>query len=140
AVVEAAPVEVTTQAGVAPVLPEAVQLTTGTGDTVEAAVVWDEVPSELFQSAGVFTVAGTAQDDSRHPVTASVTVSEVPGEADTDAAGGDSGGGTADGGDGTAAAGGGAADGNGGAADASGAEGVEGGNDAAASNESGDTK
>ncbi|WP_395244270.1 immunoglobulin-like domain-containing protein [Agromyces sp. MMS24-K17] len=73
AVASVAPITVTTRAGVAPVLPDA-SLTTAAGATTQADVVWDEVDAADYATPGSLTVAGIAQDDSRMPVTATVTV------------------------------------------------------------------
>ncbi|SFR70294.1 Glycosyl hydrolases family 43 [Agromyces sp. CF514] len=73
AVAEVAPITVTTRAGVAPVLPKA-SLTTADGTTKQADVVWANVPAADYAAPGTFTVRGVAQDDSRMPVTATVTV------------------------------------------------------------------
>lgn len=73
AVAEVAPIEVTTRAGVAPVLPGA-SLTTADGTAKQVDVDWDDVESADYATPGTFTVHGVAQDDSRMPVTAAVTV------------------------------------------------------------------
>ena len=68
------PIEVSTPAGTAPQLPETAQLTKADGSTEDAPVAWEDVPAEQYAQPGTFTVTGTAQDDSRHPVEATVTV------------------------------------------------------------------
>ncbi|KQM82435.1 immunoglobulin-like domain-containing protein [Agromyces sp. Leaf222] len=73
AVAEVDPITVTTRAGVAPVLPKA-SLTTADGSAKQADVVWASVPAGDYAAPGTFTVRGVAQDDSRMPVTATVTV------------------------------------------------------------------
>ncbi|MGI9823023.1 immunoglobulin-like domain-containing protein [Agromyces sp. Marseille-Q5079] len=73
AVAEVAPIEVSTRAGLAPVLPKA-SLTTADGTAKQADVVWEDVPAGDYAAPGTFTVQGVAQDDSRMPVTATVTV------------------------------------------------------------------
>lgn len=73
AVTDVAPISVSTTAGTAPVLPQAT-LTTATGSTSSVAVTWDAVAAEKYASPGSFTVHGVAQDDSRMPVTGTVTV------------------------------------------------------------------
>ncbi|MCJ1699380.1 Ig-like domain-containing protein [Rathayibacter festucae] len=73
AVTSVAPVAVSTAAGVAPVLPSA-ELTTADGAKRTVAVTWDAVAPASYAAAGTFTVRGVAQDDSRMPVTATVTV------------------------------------------------------------------
>lgn len=66
-------IDVATDAGVAPVLPQA-RLTTVDGSTQTVDVVWDEVAASSYAQPGTFTVSGVAQDDSRMPVEATVTV------------------------------------------------------------------
>jgi hypothetical protein len=78
AVAEVAPIEVTTRAGVAPTLPGA-SLTAADGTVEQADVAWADVPAADYAAPGTFTVRGVAQDDSRMPVTATVTV--TPGVA-----------------------------------------------------------
>lgn len=73
AVAEVGEVEVTTTVGVAPVLPR-VELTKRDGSTETVDVAWDEVDPAQYAEPGVFTVRGTAQDASRRPVEATVTV------------------------------------------------------------------
>ncbi|WP_156761643.1 LamG-like jellyroll fold domain-containing protein [Microbacterium karelineae] len=67
-------VDVATSAGIAPVMPETARLVKANGDVEDAPVVWDAVPEAAYAEAGVFTVAGTAQDASRAPVEATVMV------------------------------------------------------------------
>ncbi|MFY9714793.1 MAG: immunoglobulin-like domain-containing protein [Microbacterium sp.] len=67
------PIAVSTRAGTAPVLPDA-QLTTADGEVKTASVAWEGVDPADYASAGTFTVRGVAQDESRMPVTATVTV------------------------------------------------------------------
>jgi len=66
-------IAVTTRAGVAPTLPQA-HLTKADGSEQSVDVAWDAVPPSAYATAGEFTVAGIAQDDSRMPVEATVTV------------------------------------------------------------------
>lgn len=66
---------VSTAAGIAPQLPETAHLVKADGSTEDAPVEWDDVPAESYAQPGTFTVTGVAQDDSRHPVEATVTVS-----------------------------------------------------------------
>jgi hypothetical protein len=76
----------TTKAGVAPVLPATAQLTKKDGSQETAAVTWDAVAPSKYATAGTFTVKGVAQDASRQPVEATVTVEpaiEVTVTADT---------------------------------------------------------
>ncbi|GAA1142994.1 hypothetical protein GCM10009651_28990 [Microbacterium natoriense] len=73
AVTEVAPITASTTAGHAPSLPKAV-LTTASGATSTVDVAWAGVDPADYASPGAFTVRGIAQDDSRMPVTATVTV------------------------------------------------------------------
>ncbi|MFG3340692.1 immunoglobulin-like domain-containing protein [Glycomyces sp. NPDC048151] len=73
AVTAAADIAVTTKAGTAPVLPGA-HLTKADGSEQDVAVAWDAIDPAQYAQPGTFTVTGVAQDDSRAPVTASVTV------------------------------------------------------------------
>ncbi|MCD0443158.1 Ig-like domain-containing protein [Glycomyces sp. A-F 0318] len=73
AVASADPIAVTTPAGTAPVLPGA-RLTKADGSVEDVAVAWDAIDPAQYEQPGTFTVAGIAQDDSRAPVTATVTV------------------------------------------------------------------
>jgi hypothetical protein len=73
AVAGADDIAVTTKAGTAPVLP-GVHLTKADGSEQDVAVEWDAIDSAQYARPGTFTVAGVAQDDSRAPVTAQVTV------------------------------------------------------------------
>ena len=76
AVTSVAAIDVATTAGTAPVLPQAT-LTMADGSTRTVDVAWDEVDPASYAEAGSFTVAGVAQDDSRMPVEATVTVEEA---------------------------------------------------------------
>ncbi|MEU6249406.1 immunoglobulin-like domain-containing protein [Glycomyces sp. NPDC047010] len=73
AVADTAQIAVTTPAGMAPVLPGA-HLTKADGSVQDVAVAWDAIDAAQYAQPGTFTVAGVAQDDSRAPVTAQVTV------------------------------------------------------------------
>lgn len=73
AVEQVEPIAVSTRAGTAPVLPNA-QLTTADGAVKTASVSWEGVDPADYANAGTFTVSGVAQDESRMPVTATVTV------------------------------------------------------------------
>jgi hypothetical protein len=72
-VTDVAPIAASTRAGTAPVLPKAT-LTTANGDTATVDVAWEGVDPADYATAGTFTVRGVAQDASRMPVTATVTV------------------------------------------------------------------
>lgn len=73
AVASVAPLTATTSAGTAPTLPDAA-LTTVSGASKTVPVAWAGVDPASYASPGTFTVKGVAQDDSRMPVTATVTV------------------------------------------------------------------
>ncbi|WP_407359160.1 family 43 glycosylhydrolase [Microbacterium sp. LTA6] len=73
AVAQVDPIAVSTRAGTAPVLPDA-RLTTADGTVKTASVAWEGVDPEDYATTGTFTVRGVAQDESRMPVTATVTV------------------------------------------------------------------
>ncbi len=74
AVKSVAPVAVSTVEGAAPTLPGTASLTTAAGATSSVAVTWDAVAKESYAKPGTFTVKGIAQDASRQPVEAKVTV------------------------------------------------------------------
>ncbi|HIY24976.1 MAG TPA: Ig-like domain-containing protein [Candidatus Brachybacterium merdigallinarum] len=82
AVRSVAAMNVTTTVGTAPTLPETAELEKADGSVEDAAVEWDEVPSESYAAAGTFLVAGVAQDDSRQPVEVLVTVGDGTDEGD----------------------------------------------------------
>lgn len=73
AVASVGAIDVTTVAGVAPVLPKAA-LTKADGSQQTVDVVWETVAASEYAAPGTFTVSGIAQDDSRMPVEATVTV------------------------------------------------------------------
>ncbi|WP_171013224.1 immunoglobulin-like domain-containing protein [Microbacterium sp. 2FI] len=73
AVASVAAMDVTTATGVAPVLPQA-KLTKVDGSQQTVDVVWETVDASEYAAPGTFTVSGVAQDDSRMPVEATVTV------------------------------------------------------------------
>ncbi|MBF4461142.1 MULTISPECIES: immunoglobulin-like domain-containing protein [unclassified Rathayibacter] len=73
AVASVAPLTATTTAGTAPVLPRAA-ITTAAGTTSTVDVVWEAVAPASYATPGTFTVSGVAQDASRMPVQATVTV------------------------------------------------------------------
>ncbi|WP_345800343.1 immunoglobulin-like domain-containing protein [Microbacterium sp. AZCO] len=64
----------TTKEGVAPTLPATALLTKKDGSQETAAVTWETVAPSKYATAGTFTVKGVAQDASRQPVEATVTV------------------------------------------------------------------
>ncbi|MDO5724599.1 MAG: Ig-like domain-containing protein, partial [Flaviflexus sp.] len=63
---------VTTQVGVAPVLPDTVVVHWNDGTTTNEAVTWDEVAVESYAAAGTFEVNGVTIDDLQ--VSVNVTV------------------------------------------------------------------
>ena len=67
-------IDVATDAGTAPVLPAQARLTKVDGSVQTADVKWDAVDAAKYSTPGTFTVSGIAQDDSRMPVEATVTV------------------------------------------------------------------
>jgi len=67
-------IDVATTAGTAPELPATAALTKADGSTEDAEVVWNEIDAADYAAEGTFSVRGTAQDDSRQPVEATVTV------------------------------------------------------------------
>jgi hypothetical protein len=73
AVASVGALDVTTRAGAAPALPQA-ELTKADGSQQTVAVAWEAVDPASYAAPGTFTVAGVAQDDSRMPVEATVTV------------------------------------------------------------------
>ena len=73
AVASVGAMSVETVAGTAPALPQA-QLTKADGSQQTVDVAWDEIDPAVYAQPGTFTVAGVAQDDSRMPVEATVTV------------------------------------------------------------------
>ena len=66
-------VSVSTKVGVAPELPESVNLTMSDGSVVEVSVTWPKISSDLYASEGSFTVTG-ATDATSMPIRATVTV------------------------------------------------------------------
>ncbi|MEV8272172.1 immunoglobulin-like domain-containing protein [Microbacterium sp. NPDC077184] len=66
-------IAVETEAGTAPVLPQAT-LHKADGSTETVVVEWEDVDAADYAEAGTFTVRGVAQDASRMPVEATVTV------------------------------------------------------------------
>ncbi|WP_162893360.1 LamG-like jellyroll fold domain-containing protein [Microbacterium halotolerans] len=86
AVVSVDAIDVSTQAGQAPALPEVAHLVKASGDTEDAEVVWDDIPEAAYAEVGTFTVVGVAQDDSRQPVEATVTVTEREADIEIEAA------------------------------------------------------
>ncbi|WP_206222198.1 immunoglobulin-like domain-containing protein [Schaalia sp. ZJ1691] len=77
-------ISVATQVASAPTLPTHVTLTKGDGSTEKVAVMWDSIDEASYAKAGTFTVTGIAQDASRKPVTATVTVN-APDDSDAGA-------------------------------------------------------
>lgn len=73
AVASVAEISVETAAGIAPVLPDA-SLTTVSGATSTVPVDWSGVSPDDYAAPGTFTVRGIAQDASRMPITATITV------------------------------------------------------------------
>ena len=85
AVLSVEAVGVETAVGEAPQLPESVRLNKADGSAEDAVVVWEAIAADDYAQSGSFTVSGIAQDDSRQPVEAVVTVTgpsegEIPTE------------------------------------------------------------
>lgn len=76
AVASVAAMDLSTTVGTAPTLPQAT-LTTVSGQQRTVDVAWDTVAPASYAQPGTFTVRGVAQDDSRMPVEATVTVTSV---------------------------------------------------------------
>ena len=69
-------VNVTTEAGTAPVLPAEVTARYSDGSSRDVAVVWDEIDPSQYATAGIFTVEGTVEGTDIK-ATAVVTVEEA---------------------------------------------------------------
>ena len=77
AVTSVGSLDVTTQAAVAPELGDA-ELTMADGSSQTVAVDWAQIDPDSYAMPGTFTVTGVAQDASRLPVEAAVTVEMAP--------------------------------------------------------------
>ncbi|TNC16970.1 hypothetical protein FHE66_13070 [Georgenia sp. 311] len=86
AVASVGAIDVTTPVGTAPELGQAA-LTMADGSTRTVDVAWAPVDPADYAAPGTFTVRGVAQDDSRMPVEATVTVLAAPAPAVTVEAG-----------------------------------------------------
>ena len=90
AVASAEGIAAETEVGEVPELPETIELTMFDGAVQEVPVMWDAIDADDLAAEGVVTLTGTAQDASRFPVTAEVTViaaddngnGEEPGDGD----------------------------------------------------------
>ena len=65
---------VSTQAGVAPKLPETVQVTWEDGSTTQESITWDAIDPASYEKAGIFTVTGTVPSADNAQVGVQVTV------------------------------------------------------------------
>ena len=65
---------VSTQAGVAPQLPETVQVTWEDGSTTQESITWDAIDPASYDKAGIFTVTGTVPSAGDARVGVQVTV------------------------------------------------------------------
>jgi len=72
-VISVAPINVTTVAGTAPILPTIVTATMSDGTTQRMAATWANIGASQYANVGMFTVSGTIAN-STVPVTANVTV------------------------------------------------------------------
>lgn len=70
---------VSTQAGVAPQLPETVQVTWEDGSTTQESITWDAIDPASYEKAGLFTVTGTVPSagDARVGVQVTVTAADL---------------------------------------------------------------
>ena len=70
---------VSTQAGVAPQLPETVQVTWEDGNTTQESITWDAINPASYEKAGIFTVTGTVPSagDARVGVQVTVAASDL---------------------------------------------------------------
>ncbi len=70
---------VSTQAGVAPQLPETVQVTWEDGNTTQESITWDAIDPASYEKAGIFTVTGTVPSagDARVGVQVTVAASDL---------------------------------------------------------------
>lgn len=70
---------VSTQAGVAPQLPETVQVTWEDGNTTQESITWDAIDPASYEKAGLFTVTGTVPSagDARVGVQVTVTAADL---------------------------------------------------------------
>ncbi|WP_055426784.1 family 43 glycosylhydrolase [Bifidobacterium aesculapii] len=75
--------DATTKSGEAPTLPKTAHLTMADGTSKDVDVVWNDVKADDYAKEGTFTVAGVAQDDSRMPVEATVTVAAKAASVET---------------------------------------------------------
>ena len=65
---------VSTQAGIAPQLPETVQVTWEDGSTTQESITWDAIDPASYEKAGIFTVTGTVPSAGDAHVGVQVTV------------------------------------------------------------------
>ena len=65
---------VSTQAGVAPRLPETAQVTWEDGSTTQESITWDAIDPASYEKAGIFTVTGTVPSAGNARVGVQVTV------------------------------------------------------------------
>ena len=65
---------VSTQAGIAPQLPETVQVTWEDGSTTQESITWDAIDPASYEKAGIFTVTGTVPSAGNARVGVQVTV------------------------------------------------------------------
>ena len=70
---------VSTRAGIAPQLPETVQVTWEDGSTTQESITWDAVDPASYEKAGLFTVTGTVPSagDARVGVQVTVTAADL---------------------------------------------------------------
>ena len=70
---------VSTRAGIAPQLPETVQVTWEDGSTTQESITWDAIDPASYEKAGLFTVTGTVPSagDARVGVQVTVTAADL---------------------------------------------------------------
>ena len=70
---------VSTKAGVAPQLPETVQVTWEDGTTTQESITWDAIDPASYEKAGLFTVTGTVPSagDARVDIQVTVTAADL---------------------------------------------------------------
>ena len=72
------PDDVTTQAGVAPKLPETVEVTWDDGSATQETIDWDEINSRDYAQAGSFTATGTVPTANDAQISVQVSVQATP--------------------------------------------------------------
>lgn len=84
AVVSAESIAVETEVNSAPEMPSDIELTMADGQTITANVTWDSINFDQLAEPGTVVLSGTAQDASRFPVEAVITVNPADESGDGD--------------------------------------------------------